>query len=139
MMSSGVRSNLLNLLLIAGVSGLFASPVVQADMRGMMGSGMMGGQGSGDQSSPAKVNPERAKALTAYIQDQHLQCMQCHGVSGGGMGPSFVAIAAGNAHKKDAQEVLARHIAHGIRSMPPGLASESQSVQLAKMILMLNE
>lgn len=128
----------LQAVLMIGVSGLIFPPLIQAEMRGM-GHGMMGMQNDSDQSDKAKVNPERAKALLGYIHEQNLQCIQCHSVSGSGMAPSFASISAGYAHKKDAREILGRNIAHGIRNMPGGLATEAQSAQLAKMILMLDE
>ena len=101
----------------------------------MMGPGMMGPPGG--TGTPAQVNPARAETLLSYIHEQSPACLQCHVVSGVSFGPSFALIAANNAHLADAEQRLAAHIAHGFGRMPPGLASDAQAAQLAKLILEL--
>lgn len=103
----------------------------------MMGPGMMGQPYNESGTAPVRVNPERSKALLAYIHDQRLPCLQCHVVSGGGLGPPFDAVSANYANRRDASSILEDHIAHGIGRMPAGLASESQATQLARLILSL--
>ncbi|MEO8921687.1 MAG: cytochrome C', partial [Caldimonas sp.] len=58
-------------------------------------------------------------------------------VSEAGFGPSFASIAANYSGQADADQRLAKHIAHGFGHMPPGLASDAQAAKLAKLILEL--
>lgn len=104
---------------------------------GMMGHNMMGSPGGGVEASPVQAKPARAEALLGYIHDQDRACLQCHRVSGGSSGPSFVSIAANYAGQANAEQLLAQHIAHGLGRMPPGLASDAQAAQLARLILEL--
>ena len=123
---------------MASLFSLIVPLCAQAEMPGM-GHGMMGMHQSPGESSSAAVNPASAKALLSYVHAQNLQCLQCHAVSNAGMGPSFALVAAKYAHHKDAEQILVKHIAHGIGNMPPGLASETQAVQIAQLILKLEE
>lgn len=104
---------------------------------GMMGHGMMGSPGTTREPSPVPVKPARAKALLSYIHDQSRTCLQCHAVSAASFGPSFASIAASHSGQADAEQRLAKHIAHGFGRMPPRLASDAQASQLAKLILEL--
>jgi len=106
---------------------------------GMMGRDMTGTTDGTDESESITVNPSQSKELLGYVQNQHLQCMQCHTVSKASFGPSFSSASARYAHTKDAVQVLSDHIAHGIGRMPPGLASEQQAQDLANLILGLVE
>ncbi|TXH73958.1 c-type cytochrome [Thiobacillus sp.] len=115
----------------AGSYGMGAGMMVP----GRMGAGMMASPG--DASPQAPVNPARAKALLSYLHDQSPACLQCHGVSNASFGPAFASIAANYAHQPDAEQLLATHIAHGFGRMPPGLASDAQAAQLARLILEL--
>lgn len=106
---------------------------------GMMGSGMMG-QANGEEAvSSTAFNPARAGTLAAYIQAQHLSCMQCHAMSGSSFGPAFDRISTLYAHRPDAAGILEKHIAHGYGRMPAGMATEIQSASLAKLILGLTD
>jgi len=134
----GILSAAFSLVVLAG------SPLAEAGSYGMMGSGMMGPgmMGSprgGTDASPAPVNPSHAKALLDYIHEQDPACLQCHVVSGASFGPSFASIAARYAGQGGAEQLLAGHIAHGFGRMPPGLASDTQAAQLARLILELPE
>jgi cytochrome c551/c552 len=104
---------------------------------GMMGHGMMGSPGTPDEPSPIRVKPPRAKALLSYIHDQGRTCLQCHAVSAARFGPSFASIAAKHSGQADAEQLLAKHIAHGFGRMPPGMASDAQASELAGLILEL--
>ncbi len=104
---------------------------------GMMGHGMMGSPGTPGEPSPVRVTPDRAKALLSYIHDQGRACLQCHAVSAASFGPSFASIAANHSGQADAKKLLAKHIAHGFGRMPPGMASDAQASQLARLILEL--
>ncbi len=104
---------------------------------GMMGPGMMGSPRTTGEPSPVRVKPARAKALLSYIHDQSRACLQCHAVSEASLGPSFASIAANYSGQADAEQRLATHIAHGFGRMPPGLASDAQAAQLARLILEL--
>lgn len=104
---------------------------------GMMGPGMMGSPSGSAEASQAAVNPARAEVLLSYIHEQNRACLQCHVVSGTSFGPSFASIAANYASQADAEHLLATHIAHGFGRMPPGLASDAQAAQLARLILEL--
>lgn len=106
---------------------------------GMMGGGMMGQSSGNGQSSQISVNPKHAEALLAYIRKDSLPCTQCHSVSGNGVGPSFAAISANYAGRDDAITILQGHIARGFGRMPGGLATNTESRQLAKMIVDLEE
>lgn len=106
---------------------------------GMMGPGMMGSPRGGAETSSAPVNPAHVKALLNYIHEQNPVCLQCHVVSGTSVGPSFASIAANYSGQADAEHLLATHIAHGFGRMPPGLASDTQAAQLARLILELPE
>lgn len=106
---------------------------------GMMGFGMMAPPRRGVEPSPASVNPARAKALLSYIHEQNPVCLQCHAISGAGFGPPFALIAEHYAGQADAEQLLAGHIAHGFGRMPPGLVSDAQAEQLARLILELPE
>ena len=137
----GIVSGLLATVL-AGVAGLVAPRLAEAGAYGMMGpgmmgSGMMGSPGGRAEASPAPVNPAHARALLDYIHEQDPACLQCHVVSGTSFGPSFASIAAHYGGQADAQQLLAQHIAHGFGRMPPGLASDTQAAQLARLILEL--
>ena len=101
---------------------------------GMMGGGMMS-RTADSQTSPIAADPQNADALLAYIRSNNLPCSQCHSVSNGGFGPSFAAISASYSDRSDAVATLEDHIANGFRRMPGGLASNSQSEHLARMIL----
>jgi cytochrome c551/c552 len=105
---------------------------------GMMGPGMMGSPGSPEEASPGQVNPTRAKALLGYIHEHNPACLQCYVVSGASFGPSFESIATSYSSRADAENLLAMHIAHGFGRMPPGLASDAQATQLARLILNLS-
>jgi cytochrome c551/c552 len=104
---------------------------------GGMGVGMMGSPGTPGEPSPVRVTPDRAKALLSYIHDQGRACLQCHAVSAASFGPSFASIAANHSGQADAKKLLAKHIAHGFGRMPPGMASDAQASQLARLILEL--
>lgn len=104
---------------------------------GMMGHGMMGSSRSPGEPLPVRVKPARAKALLSYIHDQSRTCLQCHAVSAASLGPSFASIAANHSGQANAEQLLAKHIAHGFGRMPPGLASDAQAAQLARLILEL--
>lgn len=106
---------------------------------GMMGPGMMGSPRGSVEASPTQVNPARTEALLRYIHDQSRACLQCHVVSGTSFGPPFALIAASYANQANAEQLLAQHIAHGFGRMPPGLASDAQAEELAKLILELPE
>jgi cytochrome c551/c552 len=106
---------------------------------GMMGPGMMGPPRRDVEPSPASVNPARARALLSYIHEQNAVCLQCHAISEAGFGPPFALIAEHYAGQDDAEQLLASHIAHGFGRMPPGLASDAQAEQLARLILALPE
>jgi cytochrome c551/c552 len=106
---------------------------------GGMGHGMMGMPDGSQEKSPIAVNSSHAKKLLSYIQNEHLQCMQCHAVSKVTVGPSFSSVSANYAHKKDAIQILGNHIAHGFGRMPPGLANDQQAHDLSKLILSLAE
>lgn len=125
-------------IVIAGLFSLIFPLLAQGEMSGM-GHGMMGMNQSPGESSSTAVNSARAKALLTYLHTQNLQCLQCHAVSNAGMGPAFALVATKYAHHKDAEQILEKHIAHGIGNMPQGLASETQAVQIAKLILKLEE
>lgn len=84
------------------------------------------------------MNPTRAKALLGYIHEHNPACLQCHVVSGASFGPSFESIATSYSSRADAENLLAMHIAHGFGRMPPGLASDAQATQLARLILNLS-
>lgn len=105
---------------------------------GMIGPGMMGSPGSPEEASPGQVNPTRAKALLGYIHEHNPACLQCHVVSGASFGPSFESIATSYSSRADAENLLAMHIAHGFGRMPPGLASDAQATQLARLIMGLS-
>jgi len=107
--------------------------------RGGMGQGMMGTQGDSKEESPIIVNASQAKELLSYVQEQRLQCMQCHAISKNMFGPSFASVSARYAHQKDAVLKLSDHIAHGFGRMPPGLANNRQADDLAKLIISLAE
>lgn len=129
---------------LAGLSGLVAARLAEAGSYGMMGPGMMGpgmmGSSRGiSEASPAPVNPAHARALLDYIHEQDPACLQCHVVSGASFGPSFASIAARYGGQAAAQQLLARHIAHGVGRMPAGLASDTQAARLARLILELPE
>ena len=102
---------------------------------GMMSGGMMGQSPRNDQAASASVNPKNADALLAYIRSNNLPCTQCHSISDNGFGPSFEAVSANYANRDDAEAVLKDHIEHGFGRMPGGLASNSESAHLARMIL----
>jgi cytochrome c551/c552 len=106
---------------------------------GMMDGGMMGQTSGNAQDSQTSVNSKRADALLVYMRDNNLPCLQCHGISGGGVGPSFAAVSLSYADRSDAVAILKDHIANGFRNMPGGLASNSQSAHLAKLILILTK
>jgi len=135
------KTIVLGILSATFVGVTLAGPrLAEAGSYGMMGSGMMGagmmGSPRGDtEASPAAVNPAHAKALLNYIHEQAPGCLQCHAVSGASFGPSFGSVAAHYAGRVDAETLLAQHIAHGFGRMPPGLASDTQAAQLARLIL----
>ena len=106
---------------------------------GMMGSGMMASPGVGAGTAQEPVNPARAEALLSYIHENNPGCLQCHDVSGRSFGPSFSLIATNFAHQGNAEQILSQHIAHGVGRMPPGLASDAQAKQLARLILDLQQ
>lgn len=124
------------IVVLGGLYYIAHSPHAQGRMYGMgMGQGMMGGtQGSRDDSN-ATINPSHANALLNYINNQGLQCLQCHAVSTSGFGPSFASVAIRYTNKDNATNILSDHIAHGFGRMPPGLATNEQATQLAKLIL----
>jgi len=118
---------------LAGLMSLAGPPPAEAGMGpGMMGSGMMMSPDGGAQEL---VSHAGADALVGYIHENNLGCLQCHAVSGRGFGPSFSAIATNAARQDNAQQMLSRHIAHGIGRMPAGLASDEQARRLARLIL----
>lgn len=119
--------------------GLFCLALLSLDIGQVfaMGGGMMGMGGGQDDKAVAAVKPAKSEALLAYIKHENLVCLQCHTVSHAAVGPSFALIATNYAQQKDAKQVLSKHIAHGIRTMPAGLATESQAKQLAKLIMEL--
>jgi cytochrome c551/c552 len=128
----------------SALAGLVASQRAEAGAYGMMGPGMMepgmmGSPRGSEEASPAPVNPARARALLDYLHEQDPACLQCHVVSGASFGPSFASIATHYAGQADAEQLLAQHIAHGLGRMPPGLASDAQAAQLARLILELPE
>ena len=108
-------------------------------MMGGMGHGMMGMSSDADDASSSTENSSPARELLAYLQNQELQCMQCHAMSKDTFAPSFATLSARFAGKKDALVTLTDHIAHGVRNMPPGLANEQQARECARLILNMAE
>lgn len=138
MTKSRTAKIVIGLVMISGIYYAFNPSFARGGMGGM-GHGMMGMQDGENESVPITVNPSHAKELLDYIQNQHLQCMQCHAVSKDMFGPSFSLIADRYAHNKDTIQTLSKRIAHGIGRMPPGLANDLQAHELAKLILSLTE
>lgn len=126
---------------VSSVGFLLFPSVVRGDSYGMgggmMGGGMMGQPGYAEPYVP--VNPARADALLRYVHEQNLPCLQCHAVSGPGVGPAFASVAARYADRPHAAEVLRTHIAHGFGRMPPEMASDTQASRLATLILSLDQ
>lgn len=142
-MIKSLRGVLISIVAVSGIYAVLSPALAYGDMggmgHGMMGRGMTETPDGSDESAPITVNPSRARELSGYVQSQQLQCMQCHAVSKASIGPSFSAVSARYAHRKDAIQVLSDNIAHGIGRMPPGLANELQARDLAKLILGLVE
>ena len=137
---TAVRTLLMGALVLT-VAGWAASDSL-AMGPGMMGAGSMGPGMMGSAPGPASPEGEHAghgAALVAYIQAQHLACLQCHGVETSGFGPAFALIATNYAKQPDAARSLAERTAQGYGRMPGGLANDVQAARLAKMILELPE
>ena len=128
----------IGVVVFSGIYYVF-NPSFAVGGMGGMGHGMMGMPDDSNESVPITVNPSHAKELLGYVQNQHLQCMQCHAVSKFIAGPSLSSVSARYAHKKDAIQILSDHISHGFGRMPPGLANDQQAHELAKLIISLAE
>ena len=124
---------------LAGLLCLAAPPLAEAGSygmgSGMMGPGMMASPRGSAEASQEPVNPASAQALLSYIRENNPGCLQCHEVSGSGIGPSFAMVARNYASQGDAEQIISQRIAHGFGRMPAGLASDAQAKQLARRIL----
>jgi len=134
LMNEAQKTKLTSGKVLFGIFFLLAPLLAQGGMGGM-GQGMMQGTSNGStQSDSVTVDQAYSRKLQTYVQDQHLQCMQCHAVSGAGIGPSLAAISARYLNRKDATKVLGERIANGFGRMPGGLASRQQAQELASLI-----
>jgi len=141
-MNKSLKSFGISAIVVSDIFVLMNPSITEGGMGGMggMGHGMMHPgmnetSNSTNDSAPVVVNPSQARNLVGYVQNQHLQCMQCHAVSKTSIGPSLASISARYLHRKDATQMLGDHIAHGIGRMPPGLATEQQAHDLTRLIL----
>lgn len=95
-------------------------------------------------ASAGGVNQSDAAKLTAYVQDNGLSCMGCHGIDAKLVGPAWTDVAKKYQGDPKAPSELAKRIADGGSGiwgqvpMPSGLATPAQAKELAGMILALD-
>ncbi len=95
-------------------------------------------------ASAGGVNQSDVAKLTAYVQDNGLSCMGCHGIDTKLVGPAWTDVAKKYQGNPKAPSELAKRIADGGSGvwgqvpMPSGLATPAQAKELAGMILALD-
>jgi cytochrome c551/c552 len=90
-------------------------------------------------SSNIFVDAQVSDELTAYINNNHLPCLQCHEINTNKVGPAYVTIAQKYWGKENAAVTLAGHIANGYGAMPGELANTTQANNLANLIIRITK